>query len=115
MAPHCTAFPGKLIFCYLYGFLKAWITYSQIAAFYAESEKILRPKQGGLHFSDDSFKCILWNENIWISEAIMTLFNDVEIKAWMSNYIPHSTSGVIAFQCSNLTETMLIKQAYWVL
>ena len=29
--------------------------------------KTMRPRQNGRHFSDDIFKCIFLNENIWIS------------------------------------------------
>ena len=27
----------------------------------------MRPKQSGIHFEDDIFKCIFLNENVWIS------------------------------------------------
>ena len=30
----------------------------------------LRPWQNGRHFPDDIFKCIFWNENVWISIKI---------------------------------------------
>ena len=53
---------------------------------------ILRPRQNGRHFTDDIFKCILMNENIWISIKISLEFvskdpNDnipalVQIMAW---------------------------------
>ena len=34
----------------------------------------LRPRQNGLHFPDDIFKCILLNENAWISIKISLKF-----------------------------------------
>ena len=30
----------------------------------------LRPRQNGRHFADNFFKCICWNENVWISMKI---------------------------------------------
>ena len=30
----------------------------------------LRPRQNGHHFADDIFKCIFFNENVWISLKI---------------------------------------------
>ena len=30
----------------------------------------LRPRQNGRHFPDDTFKCIFFNENVWISITI---------------------------------------------
>ena len=30
----------------------------------------LRPRQNGHHFTDDIFKCIFWNENVWILPKI---------------------------------------------
>ena len=34
----------------------------------------LRPRQNGLHFPDDIFKCIFLNENVWISLKISLKF-----------------------------------------
>ena len=34
----------------------------------------LRPRQNGRHFPDDIFKCIFWNENIYISMNISLKF-----------------------------------------
>ena len=34
----------------------------------------LRPRQNGRHFPDDIFKCILFNENVWISLKISLKF-----------------------------------------
>ena len=34
----------------------------------------LRPKQNGCQFPDDIFKCIFWNENIWIPMEISLTF-----------------------------------------
>ena len=34
----------------------------------------LRPRQDGRHFSDDIFKCIFLNENVWISLKIWLKF-----------------------------------------
>ena len=34
----------------------------------------LRPKQNGRHFSDDMFKCIFLNENVWIPIEISLKF-----------------------------------------
>ena len=34
----------------------------------------LRPGQNGRHFTDDSFKCIFLNENVWISLKISLKF-----------------------------------------
>ena len=34
----------------------------------------LRPRQNGRHFSDDIFKCIFLNENVWISISILLQF-----------------------------------------
>ena len=34
----------------------------------------LRPKQNGRHFPDDIFKCIFFNENVWISLKISLRF-----------------------------------------
>ena len=36
--------------------------------------KTLRPKQNCRHFTDDIFKCILLNENVWISFKISLKF-----------------------------------------
>ena len=36
--------------------------------------KTLRPRQNGRHFPEASFKCIFWNENVWISIAISLKF-----------------------------------------
>ena len=33
-----------------------------------------RPRQNGRHFADDIFKCIFWNENVWISFKISMKF-----------------------------------------
>ena len=52
----------------------------------------LRPRQNGRHFSDDIFKCIFVNENVWISIEISLKFvpkspinnipASVQIMAW---------------------------------
>ena len=42
---------------------------------YMASLNILRPGQNGRHFTDDIFKCIFLNENVWI--AIKVLLNFV--------------------------------------
>ena len=34
----------------------------------------LRPRQNGHHFADDIFKCIFFNENVWISISILLNF-----------------------------------------
>ena len=34
----------------------------------------LRPRQNGIHFADDMFKCIFWNENVWIPIEISLKF-----------------------------------------
>ena len=34
----------------------------------------LRPRQNGRRFADDSFKCLFWNENRWISTKISLKF-----------------------------------------
>ena len=34
----------------------------------------LRPKQHGRHFADDIFKCVLLNENVWMSIKISLTF-----------------------------------------
>ena len=34
----------------------------------------LRPRQNGRHFPDDIFKCIFWDENVWISIKISLKF-----------------------------------------
>ena len=34
----------------------------------------LRPRQNGRHFADDIFKCIFFNENVWISLKIVLKF-----------------------------------------
>ena len=34
----------------------------------------LRPRQNGRHFTDDTFKCIFLNENVWISLKISLKF-----------------------------------------
>ena len=34
----------------------------------------LRPRQNGRHFADDVFKCIFFNENVWISLKISLKF-----------------------------------------
>ena len=34
----------------------------------------LMPRQNGRHFSDDIFKCILLNENVWISNTVWLKF-----------------------------------------
>ena len=34
----------------------------------------LGPRQNGRHFADDIFKCIFWNENVWISIKISLKF-----------------------------------------
>ena len=34
----------------------------------------LRPRQNGCHVTDDVFKCIFWNENVWISLKISLKF-----------------------------------------
>ena len=41
----------------------------------------LRPWQNGRHFSDDIFKCIFLNENVWIS-------NKISLKFLFNNNIP---------------------------
>ena len=35
---------------------------------------ILRPRKNGQHFSDNIFKCIFLNENVWISNTIWLKF-----------------------------------------
>ena len=42
----------------------------------------LRPRQNGRHVSDDIFKCIFLNENIWISLKIWLKFVP---KVWINN------------------------------
>ena len=39
-----------------------------------KSFNILRPRQNGRHFPDDSFKLILLNENVWISIEVSLKF-----------------------------------------
>ena len=34
----------------------------------------MRPRQNGCHFADNIFKCIFWNENVWISIKISLKF-----------------------------------------
>ena len=34
----------------------------------------LRPRQNGRHFADDIFKCIFFNENVWIPNEISLKF-----------------------------------------
>ena len=38
-----------------------------VHTFRSHSINTLRPKQNGRHFADDIFKCILLNENVWIT------------------------------------------------
>ena len=38
------------------------------------SNNTLRPRQNGHHFADNIFKCIFWNENVWIPVEISLKF-----------------------------------------
>ena len=42
----------------------------------------LRPRQYCCHFADNIFKCIFWNENVWISLKISLKFAP---KVWINN------------------------------
>ena len=52
----------------------------------------LRPRQNGRHFADDIFKCIFWNENVWIpiknslkfvpKSPINNISAQIQIMAW---------------------------------
>ena len=44
----------------------------------------LRPRQNGRHFSDDIFKCIFLNENVWLL-----------VKVWMK-FVPKGPTNTIA-------------------
>ena len=46
--------------------------------------KSLSPRQNGRHYTDDIFKCIFLNENIWISSNISLKF----VPEWQINKIP---------------------------
>ena len=48
------------------------------------SSDTLRLRQNGCHFAEDSFKCILLNENVWISIKIPLKF----VPKRLSNNIP---------------------------
>ena len=66
----------------------------------------LRPRQNGRHFPDDIFKCILVNENVWISMKISVKFvpkspinnipASVQIIAWRRSG-PNELSVLVAF------------------
>ena len=47
-----------------------------------QSSISLRPRQNGCHFADNIFKCIFWNENVWISFDISLKFVP---KVWINN------------------------------
>ena len=48
----------------------------------------LRPKQNGCRFPDDIFKCIFFNENVWISLKISLKIVPNNIPALVPNNIP---------------------------
>ena len=67
-----------------------------------------RPRQNGLHFADDIFKCIFFNENVWIPLKISLTFvpkdqiNNipalVQIMAWCrSGDKPFSEPMMVSF------------------
>ena len=41
---------------------------------YKGNDNTLRPRQDGRHFTDDTFKCIFLNENVWIPITISLKF-----------------------------------------
>ena len=49
-----------------------------------DSYNTLRPRQNGRRFADDNFKCILLNENLWISIKISLKF----VRKGLTNNIP---------------------------
>ena len=77
---------------YMYRVRHWSIVLSRIQVRYCYYVNILRPRRNGSHFTDDVFKCIFLNENVWISLKIslklvpMVPFNNiralVQIMAW---------------------------------
>ena len=57
---------------YPYFHVYRWLIYQWFV--YMLPLNTLRPRQNGRHFPDDIFKCIFWNENIWISIKISPKF-----------------------------------------
>ena len=66
----------------------------------------LRPKQNGHHFTDNIFKCILWNEYVWVSNKISLKF----VPKGPINNIPALAQIMAWHQPSNkpLSEQMMI-------
>ena len=59
---------GKIFLCQFVSHL-AWIN-----VVFRIRLNTLRPRQNGRHFSDDTFKCIFFNENVWILIKISLKF-----------------------------------------
>ena len=49
-------------------------TLSWLPALHCNTFNTLRPKQNGCHFTEDTFKCIFLNENVWMSIQISLKF-----------------------------------------
>ena len=58
------------------------INFDHIRKSYFTNINTLRPSQNGHHVSDDIFKCIFLNENVWISLKIWRKFVP---KVWINN------------------------------
>ena len=54
----------------LRSFPKVVVTFSHVCGFF----NTLRPRQNEQHFAEDIFKCIFFNENVWISIKISLKF-----------------------------------------
>ena len=53
---------------------QCWSSYPGIFGFSSRIINTLRPRQNGRHFPDNIFKCIFWNENVWILIKISLKF-----------------------------------------
>ena len=73
--PHIEFYSVSMIRILFIGFLlwlEQWHCMPKLEVYYGVN--ILRPRQNGWHFSDDTFKNIFLNENIWISINISLNF-----------------------------------------
>ena len=96
------------IFSWIYIFI--WNTLKRINWFeqkYNFAVNPSRPRQTGSHFSDDIFKCIFLNKNIWILIIILLNF----VPKGPINNIP-ALVQITAWRCSGdepLSESMMVR------